>query len=63
MNGCSFKRLVRFLDKKLDLDNRLEILNHLDSCDICRDTIYQIARDRDHSLLIYKPYRQHGNVA
>ena len=47
MKGCSFDRLVRLLDKKLNLNGRIELFDHLDRCDNCRETVYQIARDRD----------------
>ena len=63
MSVCSFKKLVQLLDKKMDLDGKLEVLNHLDVCDICREAIYQISRDRDESFLVYKPYREQGKVA
>ena len=34
MSACSFKKLVLLLDKKLDLDEKLEVLGHLQSCTI-----------------------------
>jgi len=63
MNDCSFKRLVLLLDKKLRLDERLEVLSHLDSCRICRDAVYQISRDRDEVLFVHRPYNVERNVA
>ncbi len=54
--SCSFEKLVRYLDKQLNLDQRLELLDHLDRCDTCREAIYQIARDRDSELFVYRPY-------
>jgi hypothetical protein len=56
MNTCSFKKLVMLLDKKLNLDERLEILSHLDSCKICRDAVYQISHDRDEAYFVHRPY-------
>jgi len=58
---CSFSRLFQLLDKLLGVDEQLEIYDHLDQCEICRDTIYQLSRDRDEALFIYpghssKPY-------
>ncbi len=47
MKSCSFERLIQLLDKKLDLNSRIEVFDHLDRCDNCRETIYQIVRDRD----------------
>jgi hypothetical protein len=56
MSTCSFKKLVMLLDKKLDLDEKLEVLGHLDSCKICRDAVYQISRDRDDAYFVHRPY-------
>jgi hypothetical protein len=56
MSVCSFKKLVLLLDKKLDLDEKLDVLDHLASCTICRDAIYQISRDRDEAFFIHRPY-------
>jgi anti-sigma factor RsiW len=63
MSICSFKRLVMLLDKKLTLDEKLEVLSHLDSCKICRDAVYQISRDRDEALFIRRPYNVEKHVA
>jgi hypothetical protein len=60
---CSFQKLVRLLDKQLRLDEKLEVLTHLESCGICRDTVYQLARDRDERLFIRRPYKIKKNVA
>lgn len=57
MNTCSFKKLVQLLDKQLPLDDKLEVLNHLDTCAICRDAVYQISRDRDEAYFIHRPYK------
>jgi len=56
MMSCSFDKLVRYLDQQLDLDARLELLEHLDECDTCREAIYQISRDRDAQLFVHRPY-------
>jgi len=63
MSACSFQKLVQLLDKKLDLDERLEVLEHLNSCQICRDAVYQISRDRDDSFFIRRPYNVEKNIA
>ena len=47
MSGCSFNRLWQLLDDELDLDGQLEVYDHLDRCSICRDAVYELARDRD----------------
>jgi hypothetical protein len=56
MSICSFKKLVMLLDKKLTLDEKLEVLGHLESCKICRDAVYQISHDRDESFFVHRPY-------
>lgn len=56
MAACNFDKLVRLLDKELGLDERLEVFEHLDWCDTCRDAVYQISRDRDKALFIYRSY-------
>ena len=39
MTACSFIKLVQLLDKQLNLDKRLDVLDHLDSCKVCRDAV------------------------
>jgi anti-sigma factor RsiW len=63
MDECSFKKLVQLLDKQLSLDEKLEVLGHLDTCKICRDAVYQISRDRDEALFVHRPYNVEKNVA
>ena len=63
MDTCSFQKLVQLLDKQLELDEKLEVLTHLENCVICRDTVYQLVRDRDDSLFIRRPYNINTNVA
>jgi len=63
MKTCSFQKLVQLLDKQLGLDEKLEVLTHLENCSICRDTVYQISRDRDEALFIQRPFKIKKNVA
>jgi hypothetical protein len=63
MSACSFKKLVQLLDKQLELDDKLEVLSHLQSCGICRDAVYQISRDRDEKLFVHRPYNVEKHVA
>ncbi len=44
--ACSFEKLVLYLDKQLDIDGQLEVLNHIDECDVCQDAVYQISLKR-----------------
>ncbi len=55
--NCNFDKLVLYLDKQLDLDGQLEVLNHLDECETCMEAVYQISRDRDAGLFVAKPYK------
>ena len=55
MKNCDFEKLVLFLDKQLDVDEKLEVLDHLDHCEICRDAIFHISRDRDANLFEHRP--------
>lgn len=57
MGACSFDRLLQFANKQLDLDERLEVYDHLDRCDICRDAVYQLSRDQDEAFFVN---RAHG---
>ena len=57
MTECNFERLVKFLDKQLDLDAKLDVLDHLDHCENCRDAVYQISRDRDKDLFVYRSFK------
>jgi hypothetical protein len=63
MSACSFQKLVQLLDKKLDLDEKLEVLDHLQSCTICRDAVYQLSRDKDDSFFVRRPYNVEKHIA
>ncbi len=52
MSSCSFEKLLKLVEKKLDLDGQIELYDHLDRCDNCRETVYQILRDRDSELFV-----------
>jgi hypothetical protein len=62
MSACSFDRLLQFYNKNLDLDGQLEIYGHLDRCDICRDAIYQLSRDRNDAFYVHRAYRTKPSV-
>lgn len=47
MSACNFEHLLRFVNNQLALDKQLDVYNHLDRCDICRDAVNQISRDLD----------------
>ena len=56
MRGCNLELLAALLHERLDLDAKLEVFNHLDDCKICRDLIYQLARERDDGHFVHHPY-------
>ncbi len=47
---CSLENLVLLMDKKLSLDLRLSVYDHLDRCWHCKEAVYRIARQRDQAL-------------
>ncbi len=57
MKSCDFEKLIRYLDKQLKLDEKLDVLDHLDRCEICRDAVFHISRDRDANLFYRRPYK------
>ncbi|MGD0308532.1 MAG: hypothetical protein ABSC02_04515 [Acidobacteriota bacterium] len=63
MKTCDFEKLVAFLDKRLNIDAKLDVLDHLDHCDICRDAVFHIARDRDANLFYYRPQKAEKTLA
>ncbi len=44
---CNFDMLWRYLTGALDLDARLQVLEHVRQCEICFEAIYQMSCDRD----------------
>jgi predicted anti-sigma-YlaC factor YlaD len=56
MSACSFNRLLQFVNKQLDLDGQLEVYDHLDRCDICRDAVCQLSSDRHGAFFIYRAH-------
>jgi hypothetical protein len=61
MGSCSVDRLVQLLDKRLDLDSKLDVFDHLDQCQTCRDTVYQILRSRDARFFVVPAAKKNGN--
>jgi hypothetical protein len=57
MSACNFECLLRFINKQLDLDEQLEVFEHLDRCNICREAVYQLSRDLGGGSFVY---RAHG---
>ena len=62
MGRCEFEKLIRYLDKQLTLDEKLELFNHLDHCDVCREAIFLLSRDRDAAYFIFRPYRPNADA-
>ncbi len=55
---CSFEMLIRYLEKRLKLDEQLEVLDHLDHCEACFETLYLLSRDRDAAYHVYRPLKE-----
>jgi hypothetical protein len=53
MSACNFEQLLQFVNNQLDPDKQLEVYDHLDRCDICRDAVCQISSDLNRALFIY----------
>ena len=49
---CDLKQLSLLLDKKLSLDPRLRVLEHLETCEACFQCLYMIIRERDMHLFV-----------
>ena len=47
---CDFDKIWLLLEKKLGIEEQLELLEHLKNCDICFETARTIRRDRDSRL-------------
>lgn len=52
---CDFERLLRYLEMRLEIDEQLEILDHLEHCGDCFETLYLLKQDLDAGLLV--PYK------
>ncbi len=63
MNGCSREFLLRLLKRQLDLDDQLDLFDHLDGCEDCRRAIYQMSKDRDRSLYGILPVTREKRTA
>ena len=56
---CNFDKLWLFINKQLEPEEQLAVLNHLEECEICCEAICNIARDQatDHFIRYYLSYR------
>lgn len=43
---CDFGRLIEYLERRLGTDDELEVLEHLEGCEVCFDTICELVRER-----------------
>jgi hypothetical protein len=43
---CDFVRLIEYLERRLGADGELEVLEHLERCEVCFDTICELVRER-----------------
>jgi hypothetical protein len=68
MSSCNFEYLLKLINKQLDLDKQIEVYDHLEQCDICRDAAHQISRDLKGVFFIYcahcvKAYDIRGQIS
>jgi hypothetical protein len=56
MTHCNKENLAHLLADDLDLDTKIDTLEHLELCTSCRDAFYGLSRERDSSLFIRRPY-------
>ena len=50
MNGCSRRKLIAFAEGRMDLDEKLDVLYHLDRCQKCWDDLYLIRKSKNGQL-------------
>lgn len=62
MSECSFEKLLQLVEKKLGTDAQLRLFDHLDNCEICRESVFHIARDRDEAFEILLRQASHGSA-
>ena len=43
---CNFEKLIWYLERRMGTDSELEVLEHLEKCEICFDTICELVRER-----------------
>jgi hypothetical protein len=58
----TLEQLLLFLEKRLDLDARLAILEHLDECNDCFEEVYRICKNQDARHLVW-PKAKHLQLA
>ena len=53
---CKRENLAHLLEDDLDLDTKIDTLEHLESCTSCRDAFYGLSRERDSAFFVRRPY-------
>jgi hypothetical protein len=43
---CDFGKLIEYLERRLGTDGELEVLEHLEGCEVCFETICELVRER-----------------
>ena len=43
---CDFEKLIEYLERRMGTDGELEVLEHLEKCEVCFDTICELVRER-----------------
>lgn len=50
LNGCSRRKLIAFAEGRMELDEKLDILYHLDNCQKCWDDLYLVRKSKNGQL-------------
>ena len=43
---CDFEKLIEYLERRMGTDGELEVMEHLEKCEVCFDTICELVRER-----------------
>lgn len=53
---CNYNKLAKFIEGHLDLNDKLEILFHLENCTACFDEVYKLRKMQDEKYFVKKKF-------
>ncbi len=56
MIHCEKENLAHLIADDLDVDTKIDILEHLEVCTTCKDAYYGMTRERDSVLFVHRRY-------
>jgi hypothetical protein len=59
---CNFKTITKFIENKLDLNDKLDLLLHLDDCILCFNEIYRLKKAQDERFFRYQVSESDSNT-